>query len=75
VDVTLYEGLPITTVSRTVTDILTTSGRADTARQAIADARKEGHISKLEAIRLKRRVERFMRKSSPTAPQKSKEHP
>jgi predicted transcriptional regulator of viral defense system len=69
-EVILYEGLPITTVSRTLTDILTTSGRVDTARRAIADARKEGHISKLEAIRLKRQVERFKRMSGPTVAQK-----
>jgi predicted transcriptional regulator of viral defense system len=74
-DVTLYEGLPVTTVSKSVTDILTTSGRADTARQAIADARREGHISTLEAMRLKRQVERFTRKSGSAAAQKSKEQP
>jgi predicted transcriptional regulator of viral defense system len=74
VDVTLFEGLPVTTVSRTVRDILIASGRTDIARQAIADARKEGHISKLEATRLKRQVERFIRKPGSMDVQKSKGH-
>jgi predicted transcriptional regulator of viral defense system len=73
-DVTIFEDLPVTTVSRTVRDILVTSGRTDIARQAIADARKEGHISKLEAIRLNRQAERLMRNSGSKAVQKTKGH-
>lgn len=58
-DVTLWEGLPITTVARTVTDVLHTTGRIELARQAVADARRTGLIGNSEAARLKRQVNQF----------------
>jgi len=73
-DVTLYEGLPVTTIARTVTDILGASGRFDLARQAVAGARKEGYISKLEADRLKRQVNQFEHRSSQTGSQQKAPH-
>jgi len=39
-DVTLHEGMTITTVARTITDVLNTTGRIDLARQAVTDARR-----------------------------------
>ena len=51
-----YEGLPVTTVSRTIADLLSTFARIDLVRQAIRDAKRAGLISSTEAARLKRRV-------------------
>lgn len=58
-DVAIHEGLPLTSIAKTVSDILALSGRADLVRRAIADARKEGYIGKPEAERLKRQVDKF----------------
>jgi predicted transcriptional regulator of viral defense system len=58
-DVSVYEGLPVSTIARTITDILGTTGRFGLARQAVADARRVGHISRSEADRLKRLVNRY----------------
>lgn len=58
-DVTSYEGLTVTTVARTITDLLNTTGRIDLARQAVTDARRTGYISDSEAVRLKRQINQF----------------
>src|SRR5580658_2260019 len=44
-DVTMHEGLPVTTVAKSVMHVLNETGRLGLARQAIKDARKEGYIS------------------------------
>ncbi len=62
-DVTVHEGLPITTIARTVEDILSATGRVSLVRQAISGARREGYINRAEAQRLARRVDRHMRRS------------
>jgi len=69
-DVTLYEGLPVCTIARTVTDVLNTTGRIDLARQAIADARRAGHIGNSESARLRRRVDQFAHRLSQNASQR-----
>lgn len=56
-DVTIQEGVPVTTISRTVADLLRSGGRVDLVRQAISDARREGFINDAEAKRLRRRVD------------------
>lgn len=63
-DVTLHEGLTVTTVARTITDVLNTTGRIDLARQAITDARRTGYISDSEAARLKRQINQFANRLS-----------
>ncbi len=60
-EVAVEEGMPITTISRTVTDLLRSGGRIDLVRQAISDARREGRISAAEATQLRRRVESHLR--------------
>lgn len=55
-DVTTHEGLPVTTVAKSVTDVMETTGRLGLARQAIKDARKEGYISAAELRRLSRQL-------------------
>jgi len=58
-DVTLQEGLPVTTVAKSVLDVLKETGRSGIARQAIKDARKEGYISAVEAKQLARQLARY----------------
>jgi predicted transcriptional regulator of viral defense system len=69
-DMTIYEGLPITTIARTVTDVLHSTGRIDLARRAVADARRAGHIGNSEATRLKRQVNQFAHRLSQNASQR-----
>jgi predicted transcriptional regulator of viral defense system len=60
-DLTVQEGLPITTVGRTVQDMLASTGQVGMVRQAVSDARREGYIDSAEAQRLKRRVNSYVR--------------
>ncbi len=59
-DVTVQEGLPITTVGRTVQDMLASTGQVGIVRQAISDARREGYIDSAEVQRLKRRINSYV---------------
>ena len=63
-DVVVQEGIPVTTIGRTVTDLLRSGGRIDLVRQAISDARREGFIGDAEARRLRRRVEAHIKSPS-----------
>lgn len=56
-EITVHEGMPVTTVAKTVTDLLNSGERMDLIRQAITDARREGFIGDSEARRLRRQVE------------------
>jgi len=58
-DVTLHEGLTVTTVARTIRDVLDTTGRIDLARKAVADAKRTGFIRDAEAASLKREIDQF----------------
>jgi len=58
-DVTLHEGLTVTTVARTITDVLNESGRIELVRQAVTDARRTGYINDSEAAYLKRQINQF----------------
>lgn len=60
-DVTTHEGLPVTTVAKSVLDVMETTGRLGLARQAIKDARKESFISAAELPRLTRQLNQHMR--------------
>ncbi len=60
-DITVEEGIPLTTISRTIADLLRSSGRLDLIRQAIADARREGLIRDSEARQLRRQVETHLK--------------
>jgi predicted transcriptional regulator of viral defense system len=60
-DITVQEGLPLTTISRTVTDLLASGGRIDLLRQAISDARREGYISDGEVGRIRRLIESHLK--------------
>jgi len=58
-NVTLHEGLAVTTVARTIRDVLDTTGRIDLARKAVADAKRTGFIRDAEAVSLKREIDQF----------------
>jgi predicted transcriptional regulator of viral defense system len=60
-EITVEEGIPLTTISRTVADLLHSKGRIDLVRQAIADARHAGLISDAQVRQLRRRVEEHLR--------------
>src|SRR5258706_3727179 len=55
-DVTTHEGLPVTTVAKSVLDVLNETGRLGLARRAIKDARKKGYISAAQLSRLTRQL-------------------
>lgn len=57
-DIVIHEGLPLTTIPRTVNDLLATHMRPDIIRQTIRDARQEGYVLSAEARRLQRAVDR-----------------
>jgi predicted transcriptional regulator of viral defense system len=66
-DVTVHEGLPLTTIARTVEDMLASTGQVSLVRQAISGARREGCIDRAEAQRLTRRVARHIRSAEADA--------
>jgi predicted transcriptional regulator of viral defense system len=61
-EITIVEGLPITTFARTIDDLLQSGGRIDLAKQAIAGGRKEGFISNAGAQRLRGRLQQHLNK-------------
>jgi predicted transcriptional regulator of viral defense system len=58
-DVTEHEGMPVTSVERTILDVLETSHRIYFVRQAIIDARREGYLNTDQASRLRQTVNRY----------------
>jgi predicted transcriptional regulator of viral defense system len=60
-DITTQEGLPLTTIHRTIADLLRSGGRTDLLKQAVSDARREGYIGDAEAARLRRRIESHLK--------------
>ena len=61
-----HEGMPVTTVERSVMDVLSSTRRTDLARQAVADAVRDGLIGKTEANRLRRSFARLIDHSEST---------
>jgi predicted transcriptional regulator of viral defense system len=59
-DITIHEGA-LTTIARTVGDLLKSGERIDLIRLAISDARREGFIQESEARKLMRRVEEHLK--------------
>lgn len=55
-EVATHEGLPVTSVAKSVLDVVHATGRLGLARQAIKDARKEGYITAAEVNRLTRQL-------------------
>ena len=65
-DVTTHEGLPVTTVAKSVMDVMETTGRLGLARRAIKDARREGFISAADLRRLTRQLSQHARTRAQT---------
>ena len=55
-EIDLREDIPVTTVARSIMDILATTQRVDIARQAISDALREGLLNTAQAGSLRRLV-------------------
>jgi len=58
-EITVIEGLPVTSITRTIADLLHSGGRLDLIGQAITDARREGYISASESQRLRRELKHY----------------
>ena len=57
-EISQHEGMPVTSVERSVMDVLSTTHRADIAQKAIADALREGLLNAAQASGLRKRVSR-----------------
>ena len=57
-DIQLHEGMPVTTVERSILDVLAATHRSDFARQAITDALHKGLLSPVQASALRKRINR-----------------
>jgi len=70
-DVSIQEGIPVTTIDRTISDLLQSGGRTDLLKQAVSDARREGYITEADAARLRRRIESHLKslRSQTTTPE------
>lgn len=55
-EISRHEGIPVTSVERSVMDVLSTTHRTDIARQAITDALREGLLTGAQASSLRKRV-------------------
>lgn len=60
-DISIQEGIPVTTIDRTITDLLQSRGRTDLLKQAVSGARREGYITEADAARLRRRIESHLK--------------
>lgn len=60
-DTIIHEGMPITTIARTVADLLNSGERIDLIRQALSEARREGYINDAETRKLRRRVDQHLK--------------
>jgi predicted transcriptional regulator of viral defense system len=57
-EISQHEGMPVTSVERSVMDVLSATHRTDIARQAIADALREGLLNAAQASGLRKRISR-----------------
>ena len=59
-----HEGIPVTTVERSIMDVLSATHRTDVARQAIRDALREGLLNSTQASGLRKVINRAARRFS-----------
>lgn len=64
-EINQHEGMPVTTVARSIMDVLSTTHRTDIARQAITDALRERLLRTTQANDLRRAINRSARGLSP----------
>lgn len=60
-EIAMQEALPLTTIDRTIADLLQSGSRTDLLKQAVSGARREGYINDSDAARLRRRIESHLR--------------
>jgi predicted transcriptional regulator of viral defense system len=65
-DIGEHEGLPVTTVSRSIMDVLVATHRIDVARQSVSDAVREGLLNSSEASSLRRSISQTSLAPSPS---------
>jgi predicted transcriptional regulator of viral defense system len=56
-EIELYEGMPVTTVERSIKDLLASTRRTDFARQAITDALRKGLLTPAQASGIRKRID------------------
>lgn len=66
-EVTEHEAMPVTSPGRTIMDVLEATRRADLARQAITDARREGFLNSEQTTRLRKQVNSYLRRRASAA--------
>jgi hypothetical protein len=57
-EISQHEGMPVTTVGRSVMDVLSTTHKTNIARQAITDALRKGLLNTVQAGNLRKLVGR-----------------
>jgi predicted transcriptional regulator of viral defense system len=57
-DISQHEGIPVTSVERSILDVQSTTQRTNVARQAINEALREGLLSSTQAGNLRKRINR-----------------
>jgi predicted transcriptional regulator of viral defense system len=67
-DIQFIEALPVTTIPKTISDLVEAGARADLVGQAISDAKREGFIDEREARRLRRFVDNSDRSKADRKP-------
>ncbi len=60
-----HEGIPVTTVTRTILDVLSTTRRMNVVQEAIKQALREGLLNNVEATGLRKMVKTGMNSSLP----------
>lgn len=60
-EIVMEEGIPVTTVERTVNDLLEAGARLDLIGQAVSGARRKGLINEAKTKQLRRRIEKHSR--------------
>jgi predicted transcriptional regulator of viral defense system len=66
-EIYIHEGMPVTTVERSILDSLAANLRTEMALQAISDALREGLLTAAQAKRLRKRVNSTVRERSQPA--------
>lgn len=63
-DIGLHEGMPVTTIERSILDVLAMTRRTDIARQAITDALRKSLLTSAQAGDLRKRINRSTHSAS-----------
>jgi predicted transcriptional regulator of viral defense system len=73
-EIGLHEGIPVTSVSRSILDVLSTTHRTDVARQAITEALRDGLLNSDQARELRKRIKSIVDAPSPSTRGKDTGH-